>query len=220
MASLLSGMEPETVTLDEALATLALPRTVGVGKPPLAEEPDELPLLAANGRYGPYLKWGTDTRSIPAGELAADVHDGGGDQALRRAEAARPPRRRDAAEGARQAPRVRGADQAVRGPLRALRLRRHDQRVAAEGREPRRAVARPRRRADHGARRQGPGQEEEEGQEGRQEEDRQEGREEDDQEGRQEGREEDDQEGRQEGREEGEQEGRQQEGRRRIARSA
>ena len=66
MASLLKGMEPETVTLQEALATLALPRTVGVGKPPLAEEPDELPLLAANGRFGPYLKWGTDTRSIPA----------------------------------------------------------------------------------------------------------------------------------------------------------
>ena len=66
MASLLKGMEPETVTLEEALATLALPRTVGVGKPPLAEEPDELPLLAANGRFGPYLKWGTDTRSIPA----------------------------------------------------------------------------------------------------------------------------------------------------------
>ena len=67
MASLLSGMEPETVSLEQALATLALPRTVGVGKPPLAEEPDELPLLAANGRFGPYLKWGTDTRSIPAG---------------------------------------------------------------------------------------------------------------------------------------------------------
>ncbi len=66
MASLLKGMEPETVTLQEALATLALPRTVGVGKPPLAEEPDELPLLAANGRFGPYLKWGSDTRSIPA----------------------------------------------------------------------------------------------------------------------------------------------------------
>lgn len=67
MASLLAGMEVETVTLADALAVLALPRTVGVGKPPLAEEPDELPLLAANGRYGPYLKWGKDTRSIPDG---------------------------------------------------------------------------------------------------------------------------------------------------------
>ena len=67
MASLLKDMDPETVTLQDALATLALPRTVGVGKPPLAEEDDELPVLAANGRFGPYLKWGSDTRSIPAG---------------------------------------------------------------------------------------------------------------------------------------------------------
>ena len=67
MASLLGDMDQETVTLQDALATLSLPREVGVGKPPLAEEPDELPLLAANGRYGPYLKWGKDTRSIPAG---------------------------------------------------------------------------------------------------------------------------------------------------------
>ncbi|MGK0204834.1 MAG: DNA topoisomerase-1, partial [Planctomycetota bacterium] len=67
MASLLTGMEVETVTLADGLAVLSLPRTVGVGKPPLAEEPEELPLLAANGRYGPYLKWGKDTRSIPAG---------------------------------------------------------------------------------------------------------------------------------------------------------
>jgi DNA topoisomerase I len=65
MASLLAGMEPETVTLDEALAALALPRTVGVATPPEGEQ--EEPILAANGRYGPYLKWGKETRSIPAG---------------------------------------------------------------------------------------------------------------------------------------------------------
>ncbi|MEO6596743.1 MAG: type I DNA topoisomerase [Planctomycetota bacterium] len=71
MASLLTGMEPETVTLDEALATLALPRTVGVAKSPEGEG-DE-PILAANGRYGPYLKWGKDTRSIPAGTTPLTV---------------------------------------------------------------------------------------------------------------------------------------------------
>jgi len=71
MASLLAGMEPETVTLEEALATLALPRTVGTGKP--KDEDEEQPILAANGRYGPYLKWGKETRSIPAGTTPLTV---------------------------------------------------------------------------------------------------------------------------------------------------
>jgi DNA topoisomerase-1 len=71
MASLLAGMEPDTVTLEEALATLALPRTVGTGKPPEGE--GEEPILAANGRYGPYLKWGKETRSIPAGTTPLSV---------------------------------------------------------------------------------------------------------------------------------------------------
>ena len=71
MASLLAGMEPDTVTLEEALATLSLPREVGTAKP--KDEDEEQPILAANGRYGPYLKWGKETRSIPAGTTPLTV---------------------------------------------------------------------------------------------------------------------------------------------------
>jgi DNA topoisomerase-1 len=65
MASLLAGMDPETVALDDALAVLRLPRVVGLAKKPDGEEEEEI--LASNGRFGPFLKWGKDTRSIPAG---------------------------------------------------------------------------------------------------------------------------------------------------------
>jgi DNA topoisomerase-1 len=70
MASLLAGMDPATVTLDEALATLALPREVGTAT---TADGDDEPILAANGRYGPYLKWGKETRSIPAGTTPLTV---------------------------------------------------------------------------------------------------------------------------------------------------
>jgi DNA topoisomerase-1 len=70
MASLLKGVEPETATLEEAIATLNLPREIGVKLTKgTDEEPGtEAPVLAANGRFGPYLKWEKETRSIPAGE--------------------------------------------------------------------------------------------------------------------------------------------------------
>ena len=66
-ASLFKTMDPETVTLEEALRLLTLPRVVGVD-PATGEE-----IVAQNGRYGPYLKKGEDSRSLASEEQLLTV---------------------------------------------------------------------------------------------------------------------------------------------------
>ena len=61
-ASLFRTMSLDTVTLDDALRLLSLPRVVGVDPESGAE------ITAQNGRYGPYLKKGTDSRTLPSEE--------------------------------------------------------------------------------------------------------------------------------------------------------
>jgi DNA topoisomerase-1 len=92
-ASLFASMSPESVSLDEALRLLTLPRLVGAI--------DGEDVTAQNGRYGPYVKKGTESRSLETEEqlFTVTVDDA-------KALFAQPPRRRG-----------RGA---ARGPLREL----------------------------------------------------------------------------------------------------
>ncbi|MGI8885776.1 MAG: type I DNA topoisomerase [Gaiellaceae bacterium] len=92
-ASLFASMSPESVSLDNALRLLTLPRVVGAV--------DGEDVTAQNGRYGPYVKRGSESRSLETEEQLFTV-------TLEEANAlfAQPPRRRG-----------RGA---ARGPLREL----------------------------------------------------------------------------------------------------
>ncbi|MDA1038091.1 MAG: type I DNA topoisomerase [bacterium] len=67
MKSLLPGMTVEEVDLKVALAILSLPREIGI-----YEKTGE-PVVVDLGRFGPYLKCGTETRSIPADEKLLEV---------------------------------------------------------------------------------------------------------------------------------------------------
>ncbi|HUF01866.1 MAG TPA: type I DNA topoisomerase [Gaiellaceae bacterium] len=92
-ASLLGSMSPTSVSLDDALRLLALPRTLG--------EVDGEEVTAQNGRYGPYVKKGSESRSLDSEEQLFTISL---EEAL--ALLAQPPRRRG-----------RGA---AKGPLREL----------------------------------------------------------------------------------------------------
>ncbi|MFD5446653.1 type I DNA topoisomerase [Streptomyces sp. NPDC127100] len=60
-ASLFKSMSLDTVTLDDALKLMSLPRVVGT-------DAEGVEITAQNGRYGPYLKKGTDSRSLTSEE--------------------------------------------------------------------------------------------------------------------------------------------------------
>jgi len=66
-ASLFKSMQVEEIDLDTALKLLDLPRVVGLDP----ESGDEI--TAQNGRYGPYLKKGADTRTLPSEDAIFEI---------------------------------------------------------------------------------------------------------------------------------------------------
>ena len=105
-ASLFKTMLLETVTLEEALRLLSLPRTLGEG-------PDGQEIVAQNGRYGPFVKMGAETRSLESEEQLFTL-------TLEQARdlLAQPKVRRGRGQGAAQPPlRELGADPTSNKPL-------------------------------------------------------------------------------------------------------
>ena len=67
MASLFKEMSLETITLDDALKLLSLPRVVGV------DPADGVEITAQNGRYGPYISKEKDSRSLESEQQLFDL---------------------------------------------------------------------------------------------------------------------------------------------------
>ncbi|MFF0315447.1 type I DNA topoisomerase [Micromonospora sp. NPDC005252] len=102
-SSLLRSQTPDSLSLEEALRLLSLPRLVGVA-------PDGVEVFANNGRYGPYVKRGEEFRSLESEEQMFTV---GLDEALALLAAPKTRGRRAAAPPLREM----GVDPATEKPL-------------------------------------------------------------------------------------------------------
>jgi DNA topoisomerase-1 len=69
-ASLFTDMDLATIDLDTALQLLSLPRVVGTVT---EDDGTSVDITAQNGRYGPYLKKGTDSRSLTSEQQLFDI---------------------------------------------------------------------------------------------------------------------------------------------------
>ncbi|MDG4778713.1 type I DNA topoisomerase [Micromonospora sp. WMMD961] len=102
-SSLLRTQTPDSLTLEEALKLLSLPRLIGVA-------PDGVEVFANNGRYGPYVKRGEEFRSLESEDQMFTV---GLDEALALLAAPKTRGRRAAAPPLREM----GVDPATEKPL-------------------------------------------------------------------------------------------------------
>ena len=64
-ASLLSTMSLDTITIEDALKLMSLPRTLG--------DYEDAPITVQNGRYGPYMTHGTDSRTLTSEDQLFDI---------------------------------------------------------------------------------------------------------------------------------------------------
>jgi len=104
-ASLFASMSPESLTLDDAVRLLTLPRLLG------SDPADGIEVTAQNGRYGPFVKKGTESRSLESEEQLLSITL---EEALERL--ARPKERRG--RGAAKAPlKELGPDPASGKPI-------------------------------------------------------------------------------------------------------
>ena len=125
--SLLKSMSLDTMTLDEALRLLSLPRVIG--------ELDGEQVTAQNGRYGPYVKKGTDSRSLDSEDKLFSLTLAEAKDLFSQPKARAPVGRvRAAAARAGCGPGQWQPDGGEERAVRPVRDRRGDERVAAQGR--------------------------------------------------------------------------------------